>query len=353
MTIFDVLELLISQKGSDVHLAVGHAPVLRVDGELRSLEGAPALTAEAVEMLVKPLMSQEQQTLFKKNREIDFGYQYGEAGRFRINVYHSLNNMAAALRLIPPKILTISDLGLPDVFNQFTQFNQGLILLTGPTGEGKSTTLAALINEINRIRADHILTIEDPVEFVHKPIKSFISQRELNQDTNDWTVALKSALREDPNVVLVGEMRDYETIAATLTVAETGHLVMATLHTSTAAQTIDRIIDVFPGTQQGQIRQQLAATIKVVVSQRLVPKIGGGRVAAFEIMIVNDAIRNLIREQKTFQIDNVIQTAAESGMFLIETYLLDLVGRGVITRETAIASAFRPRELQRMMGIGK
>ncbi len=351
MTIFDVLELLISQKGSDIHLAVGHPPMLRIDGELRSIEGAPALTKEAVEMLITPLMSQDQSAILTKNKEIDFGYQYEESGRFRINVYHSLGHMAAALRLIPPKIRTIAELELPEILNQFVEFNQGLVLLTGPTGEGKSTTLAALINEINRTRADHILTIEDPIEFIHKPIKSFISQRELNLDTKGWTVALKSALREDPNVVLVGEMRDYETIAATISVAETGHLVFGTLHTSTAAQTIDRIIDVFPAAQQGQIRQQLASTIKVVASQRLLPKIGGGRIAAFEIMIVNDAIRNLIREQKTFQIDNVMQTSGETGMILIENYLLDLIGRGVITRQVAMAAAFRPKELQRMMGM--
>lgn len=350
MTIFDILELLITQKGSDIHLAVNHPPVLRIDGELRAIEGAPALTPEAVEMLITPLMSQDQMNILMKNREIDFGYQYEESGRFRVNVYHSLGHMAAALRLIPPKIRTIAELELPDILNQFVQFNQGLVLLTGPTGEGKSTTLAALVNEINRTRADHILTIEDPIEFVHKPIKSFVSQREVNQDTKDWSIALKSALREDPNVVLVGEMRDYETIAATITIAETGHLALATLHTSTAAQTIDRIIDVFPAAQQGQIRQQLAATIKVVASQRLIPKIGGGRVAAFEIMIVNDAIRNLIREQKTFQIDNVMQTSGEAGMILIESFLLDLVGRGIITRQTAIAAAFRPKELHRMMG---
>lgn len=350
MTIFDILELLINQKGSDIHLGVGHPPILRIDGELRSIEGAPPLTGEAVEMLLTPLMSQDQLALVTKNREIDFGYQYEESGRFRINVYHSLGHMAAALRLIPPKIRTISELELPEILHQFVEFNQGLVLLTGPTGEGKSTTLAALVHEINQTRADHILTIEDPIEFVHKPIKSFISQRELNQDTKDWTVALKSALREDPNVVLVGEMRDYETIAATISVAETGHLVFATLHTSTAAQTIDRIIDVFPSAQQSQVRQQLAATIKVVASQRLLPRIGGGRVAAFEIMIVNDAIRNLIREQKTFQIDNVMLTGGDAGMILMENYLLDLIGKGQITRQTAIAAAFRPRELQRMMG---
>lgn len=351
MTIFDILGLLVAQKGSDIHLGVGHPPILRIDGELRAIEGAPPLTPEAVEMLVLPLLSQEQQTVLKRNKEIDFGYQYKDEGRFRVNVYHSLNNLSAALRLIPPKIRTIADLELPEIFNQFTQYSQGLILITGPTGEGKSTTLAALIDQINRTRANHILTIEDPIEFVHKPIKSFVSQRELNQDTKEWTTALKSALREDPDVVLVGEMRDYETIASTLTVAETGHLVMATLHTSTAAQTIDRIIDVFPGSQQSQIRQQLAATIKVVVSQRLLPKIGGGRVPAFEIMIVNDAIRNLIREQKTFQIDNVMQTSAEEGMVLIESALLNLIGQGVITRETAFAAAFRPKELSRMMGM--
>ncbi|HCC84937.1 MAG TPA: type IV pili twitching motility protein PilT [Candidatus Pacebacteria bacterium] len=351
MTIYDLLQQLVDQKGSDIHLLVGSPPMFRVDGELRAVADLPALDEAAAEALILPLLNQDQQQVFRSNKELDFGYQFNDQGRFRVNVYLALGKMAAALRLIPPTIKTIEELGLPPILHEFTHFNQGLVLLTGPTGEGKSTTLAALIDEINAGRNEHILTIEDPVEFVHQPKKSIVSHREVGQDTKEWTAALKSALREDPNVVLVGEMRDYETIAATLTLAETGHLVFATLHTGSASQTIDRIIDVFPSAQQGQIRQQLSATLKVVAAQRLIAKAGGGRVAAFEIMVVNDAIRNLIRESKVFQIDNVLQTSGEAGMVLIENYLLDLLNQGVITRETALATAFRPKELQRLLGL--
>jgi twitching motility protein PilT len=352
MTIYDLLQQLIDQNGSDIHLMVGVPPMLRVDGVLKAAPDLPVLDQASAEALITPLLSKDQQLYLQSHKEIDFGYQFGEAGRFRINVYTSLGKIAAALRLIPPQIKTVEELGLPPVFHEFTKYNQGLVLLTGPTGEGKSTTLAALINEINNSRSEHILTIEDPVEFVHRPKRSVISHREVGQDTQDWTIALKSALREDPNVVLVGEMRDFETISATITLAETGHLVFATLHTSTAAQTIDRIIDVFPASQQSQIRQQLASTLKVVAAQRLLPRVTGGRVAAFEIMVVNDAIRNLIRESKTFQIDNVLQTSSEAGMVLIENYLMELLQQGTITRETALMAAFRPKELERILGIG-
>jgi len=349
MTIYDLLQKLVDQKGSDIHLMVGSAPVMRVDGALVIDPELPILDEKAAESLIMPLLSKDQQIFLQKNKEIDFGYQFGDKGRFRVNIYHALGKIAAALRLIPPRIKTIEELGLPTLLHEFTKFNQGLVLLTGPTGEGKSTTLAALINEINTTRSEHIITIEDPVEFVHTPKKSIISHREVNQDTLDWQIALKSALREDPNVVLVGEMRDYETIAATLTLAETGHLVFATLHTSTAAQTIDRIIDVFPSAQQSQIRQQIASSLRAVVAQRLVPKISGGRAAAFEIMVVNDAVRNLIRESKTFQLDNVLQTSSDAGMILIENYLFEMISQGIITRETAIATAFRPKEIERIL----
>lgn len=351
MTIYDLLQQLVDQKGSDIHLLVGSPPMFRVDGELLAVPELPVLDQAAAEALIMPLLSRDQQLELQNNKELDFGYQFQDKGRFRINVYLALGKLSAALRLIPPTIKTIEELGLPPILHEFGKLNQGLVLLTGPTGEGKSTTLAAIIDEINAQRNEHILTIEDPVEFVHLPKKSIVSHREVGQDTKEWTMALKSALREDPDVVLVGEMRDYETIAATVTIAETGHLVFATLHTSTAAQTIDRIIDVFPAAQQSQIRQQLAATLKVVVAQRLIPRANGGRVAAFEIMVVNDAIRNLIRESKTFQIDNVLQTSGDAGMVLIENYLLELLNQGIITREVAIATAFRPREMERLLGL--
>lgn len=351
MNIHDILNFLVDREGSDIHIKVGFPPTLRIGGELQPVEGAPALNQEQAENLIFPIMTQEQKDYIKVNKELDFGYQFKDKGRFRVNVFRAKGTIAAAMRLIPVDIKAIDDLGLPSIFHEFTKYRQGLILVTGPTGEGKSTSLAAMIDEINTNRSEHILTIEDPIEFVYSPKKSIISQREINQDTNSWDIALRSALREDPDIVLVGEMRDYETMAAAITVAETGHLVFATLHTATAAQTIDRIVDVFPAHQQGQIRQQLAATLEVVVSQRLMSKVGGGRIAAFEIMCANSAVRNLIREQKTHQIDNVIQTSAEDGMMLIETHLAQLVNQGLITRETALSRAFRPKEIQRLLGV--
>lgn len=350
MNIHDILDQLVVIEGSDIHIVVGMPPMLRVDGNLKPVEGAPILTPEQAEALIFPLLSQEQKDYVAVNKELDFGYQFQDKGRFRINVYNTKGSIAAALRLIPAKIKSLEELQLPPVITEFAHYKQGLVLLTGPTGEGKSTTLAAIIDLINATRADHIVTVEDPIEFVYTPKKSIISQRELNHDTNSWEIALRSVLREDPDVVLIGEMRDYETIASAITIAETGHLVFATLHTSTAAETIDRIVDVFPAHQQGQVRQQLASTIKVVASQRLLQTVTGKRTAALEVMIANPAIRNLIREGKTYQIDTVIQTSAEMGMMLFESHLQQLVQRGVITPETAIAHAFRPAEIQRLLG---
>lgn len=345
------MDMVVNSNGSDIHIIVGSPPMLRVDGELTPMEGVPLLNAEQAKVLIDPLMTGEQKDYVSVNKEIDFGYQFKDKGRFRVNVYHQQGELAAALRLIPANIRTIEDLQLPEVFHRFTKFNQGLILITGPTGEGKSTTLAALIEEINSTRSEHILTIEDPVEFVYQPKKSIISQREINKDTHSWTVALRSALREDPDVVLVGEMRDYETISSALTVAETGHLVFATLHTASAAQTIDRIIDVFPATQQNQVRQQLASSLQAVVSQRLVPLTNGGRMAAVEVMLALPSVKNLIREEKVFQIDNIIQTSAEEGMMLMETSLANMVQSGAISKETAISYSFRPAEMKRVLGM--
>jgi len=352
MNIHDILNLLIDQNGSDIHIITGCQPTLRVDGELKPIDGSPLLTPEMAEALILPLMNQEQRDYVAVNKELDFGYQFQDKGRFRTNVYNQKDHLAAALRLIPAKIKSVDELQLPAIFHDFTKYKQGLVLVTGPTGEGKSTTLAAMIDEINTSRADHILTIEDPIEFVYTPKKSIISQREVNHDTHGWEIALRSALREDPDVVLVGEMRDLETIAAAITTAETGHLVLATLHTATAAQTIDRIIDVFPAHQQSQVRQQLASALQVVISQRLIPMAQHGRIAAFEIMVATSAIRNLIREGKTHQIDNVLQTSADSGMMLIETNLAQLVQRGAITAETARAYSFRPDEFDRANSSG-
>ncbi len=350
MNIYNLFDQLIQLDGSDLHLVAGSEPYFRVDGALAPVENTPILTPETTRVLIEPLLTDEQKEYVEVNKELDFGYQYQDKGRFRINVYHSKGEWAAALRLIPPKISTIEELNLPQEFHRFAQYKQGFILVTGPTGEGKSTTLASVIDEINKSRAEHILTIEDPIEFVHQPDKSIISQREMNLDTHDWNLALRSAMREDPDIVLVGEMRDYETIASAITVAETGHLVFATLHTGTAAQTMDRMIDVFPAHQQEQIRQQLAATIVAVASQRLLPRKGGGRIPAVELMFANHAIRNLIREGKTYQIDNVVQTSGKKGMMLIETSLIQLLQKDLITKEAAMRQAFRPEELQRLIG---
>lgn len=352
MNIHDMLQMVIDRNGSDLHIITGVVPNIRVDGTLIPIEGAPALTKEQAEGLVLPLMTNEQKDYVTVNKEIDFGYQFKDKARFRVNVYHQRGGISAALRLIPITIRTLEELQMPPIIRNFANYRQGLVLLTGPTGEGKSTTLASIIHEINMTRSEHILTIEDPVEFVHQPQKSILSQREINHDTHGWDIALRSALREDPDVVLVGEMRDYETISAAITVAETGHLVFATLHTATAAQTIDRIIDVFPAHQQSQVRQQLSAVLQAVVSQRLIPMINGGRIAAAEIMIATPAIRNLIREQKTHQIDNSIQTSGESGMALIETNLINLVQRGAISAEVARSYAFRPDMFDRLSGKG-
>ncbi len=347
-----LLEMVVTRGGSDLHILVGSPPHVRIANQLYPVENLPPLTVEAAEQLILPLMNPEQQEYFRTNRELDFSYQYSDRGRFRVNVYYEKGRIAAALRLIPLQIKTIDELGLPSVFHQLTQFSQGLVLITGPTGEGKSTTLAAMIDEINHTRSEHIITVEDPVEFVYRPDKSIISQREVGKDTHSWEIALRSALREDPDVVLVGEMRDLETIAAAITIAETGHLVLATLHTATAAQTIDRIIDVFPSHQQDQVRMQLAATLRYVASQRLVSKKDGSLTAVFELLSANSAVQNLIRESKTYQIDNVIQTSANEGMMLIEANLAQLVRQGVITKEQALKKAFRPHELSRLLGEG-
>lgn len=348
MDIAQLMQLVVDKQGSDLHLMADLPPYIRLHGDLMPVEGEAAMTGEQVGDLIYGLLSPSQREYIQTNLELDFGYQFGDVGRFRVNVYHNRGKIAAAMRLIPSRIKTLEELQLPPILYDLANYKQGLILVTGPTGEGKSTTLASMIEYINTERSEHILTIEDPIEFVYSPKKSIISQREVNQDTLGWDVALRSSMREDPDVVLVGEMRDFETMAAAVTLAETGHLVFATLHTATAAQTVDRIIDVFPAHQQSQIRQQLAGALQATVSQRLVPRVGGGRIAALEIMIGSSAVRNLIREGKTFQIDNVIQTSGESGMTLIESYLLGMVQRGDITMETAQQFAFRAEEFKRM-----
>ncbi len=352
MTIFDLLHTVVQYNASDLHLIVGSPPTVRIDGKLVAVQGWQPLTAETAQQLVIPLLVDKQREVFASNRELDFSYQFEQYGRFRVNVYYQKGGVSAALRLIPNTIRTFEELKLPSIFHNFINLRQGLILVTGPTGHGKSTTLAATIDAINSSRADHILTIEDPIEYLFTPKQSIISQRELESDTFSWEMALRSALREDPDVVLVGEMRDYETIAAAITVAETGHLVFATLHTNSAAQTVDRIIDVFPEHQQGQIRMQLSNVLQGVVAQRLLPAIGGGRLPVVEVMLASPAIANIIREGKTHQLDNVIRTSSELGMMTLEKHLSMRIDAGEISKEVAQSYAFRPQELERLINPG-
>jgi len=349
MNIYDMLKILIEEQGSDLHVVSGSQPTIRVNGRLSVIENTPRLNPDQTISLINPLLTNEQREYLELHKELDYGYQFGDAGRFRVNVYHANGALAAALRLVPGEIRGIDELQLPEILHQFTSYKQGLVLVTGPTGEGKSTTLAAVIEEINQQRAEHILTIEDPVEFIFESKKSIISQREMNQDTQDWSLALRSAMREDPDVVFVGEIRDYETIAAAITVAETGHLVFTTLHTNTASQTMDRMIDVFPANQQGQIRQQLAGSIKAVISQRLIPTIDGAQTVAVEVLIANSAIKNLIRESKTHLMENVIQTSSADGMILMESSLIAKVRQGIISKEVARDFAFRTDVFDQLM----
>lgn len=344
-----LLEEVIKKKASDMHLQVGLPPMLRVDGSLVPVAGADPLTDEGVETLVFAILDEDQKQILLKDKEFDFSFAFGDLGRFRVNAFHERGNLAAALRLIPTDILTVEQLQLPPIVSKFAEYPRGLVLVTGPTGSGKSTSLAALINKINTERATHIITIEDPIEYTHKSKKSVIVQREVHYDTYSFSAALRSALRQDPDVVLLGEMRDLETIAAAITIAETGHLVFATLHTNSAAQSIDRMVDVFPPHQQSQIRTQLSNILMAICSQRLVPAIGGGRIAAAEILVANSAVRNIIREGKTHQLEAVIQTGAEHGMQSMDKTLSTLVHNGTITYEEARNVAVDVEELDRLM----
>jgi twitching motility protein PilT len=346
----ELLLYAIKHNASDLHISVGYPPIVRIDGTLMEVSDK-VITAEEAEELIFSVLSDEKKELLEVNREIDLAYFYeGDIpARFRINAYYTKKNLAAAFRIIPSRIRTIDELFLPSIYHQFAQLKQGFILVTGPTGHGKSTSLAAIIEEINITRFAHILTIEDPIEYVFEGKKSLIDQREMNDDTHSWSIALRSALRQDPDVILVGEMRDYETIASAITLAETGHLVFATLHTNSAAQTIDRIIDVFPHNQQQQIRMQLSNILEAVVAQRLIPLDKGGRRAVCEIMIANAAIRNMIRESKTHQIDNVIRTSSDIGMVSLERSLVNLVREGVISVQKAQEYAVYPEEVLRLL----
>lgn len=348
LTMDNLLEMTIKNNASDLHITVGYPIYLRIDGKLRKL-GSETITRERAKELIDQVLDDEKRELLEVNKEVDLSYSYQDKARFRVNAYHERGNPAAAFRLIPNKIRSIEELMLPKVLHEFTKIPQGLVLVVGPTGHGKSTSLAAMIQEINNRDARHIVTIEDPIEYVYPPGRCLVDQRELHEDTHSWDIALRNVLRQDPDVILVGEMRDFETIAKTITSAETGHLVFATLHTNSASQSIDRIIDVFPEHQQSQIRMQLSNVIEAVVSQRLIPVIGGGRRAACEVMIGTAAVRNAIREDKTYQIDNIIQTSADVGMVTLERALVDLIRDGKITLEEAQNNTIKPEEVLRLV----
>lgn len=334
------------QNASDLHLAVGRRPTLRIDGVLVPLQQEEIMTKEDAEDLINNLLTPEQQERLKKDKQIDFAYSLEDKARFRVSAYYQRGYLAAALRLIPSRIRTIEELNLPPILHDFTKLSQGFILVVGPAGHGKSTTLAALIDEINHSRSDHIITIEDPIEYLFAQDKSIISQREVGVDTPSFNDALRTVLRQDPDVIMIGEMRDAVSIATAMTAAETGHLVFSTLHTNSASQTIDRIIDTFPAEQQGQVISQLAATLVAIISERLLPRLSGGRIPATEIMIVNPAIRNLIRERKTYQIDLVIETSLQEGMITLNRSLANLVKNREVSMENAELYSLNPSELR-------
>lgn len=349
MNIRELLQIAVDNKASDIHLLCDSPATLRVNGILFPLTNKGTMTQDTIQDLVWQMVNNEQKEILTVNREVDFSFEFENKARFRVNAYYQKGTLGASLRLVPFEIKTIDELGLPKICHTFAKLRQGFILYTGPTGCGKSTTIAAIINEINQQRQEHIVTIEDPIEFIFPKGKSLVSQRGLHADTHSWEIALRSILREDPNIVFIGEMRDYETISSALTIAETGHLVFATLHTNSAAQSIDRIVDVFPEHAKGQVRMQLSLTLEAVVSQRLLPSLDRGRVVATEIMIATPAVQNSIREGKTHMLDNIIQTSAELGMMTFETSLATLVRQGKVSREIAEEYALRPDELARQL----
>jgi len=344
-----LLEATIKNNASDLHISEGHPPVMRISRKLVSLSKENPLTAEETQGISFALMSEEQINDFVKEKEIDFSYNFEGRARFRVNIFYQTGTVSAALRLVPERIRSLEELGMPVRLHQFCDYTQGFVLVVGPSSHGKSTTLAAMINEINHTRAAHIITIEDPIEYVFKDDKSMINQRELHLDTLSFSKALKSTFREDPDVIMVGEMRDTETMSTAITAAETGHLVFATLHTNSAAQTIHRIVDNFQGDQQSQIRAQLASSLAGIISQRLVPAIGGGVVPACEIMFNTPAISNLIRDNKIYEIPLVIETSSESGMVSLNRSLSELVRKGIVDIENAVKYSNNPRELRKLI----
>lgn len=342
------LDFGVKNNASDVHISVGVPIMVRIDGRLLPVPDAPVVTEEKAKELIATFTPPELLVTLRQRREVDFSFGYN-ATRFRANVYFQKGFPSASLRLIPREIKGFQALGLPPILEKFTDHNQGLVIIAGPTGSGKSSTLAAMIEVINSTQSKHIVTIEDPIEYVFEHKKSVISQREVGSDTNSFSRALRSALREDPDVILVGEMRDLETIEAALTLAETGHLVFTTLHTNSAAQTADRIVNIFPPHMQQQVSSQLAQVLQGVVSQRLIPKVNGGRVLAAEIMIANQAVKSLIREGKNYQIPNVIQTSASEGMISLDKILAEFVSRGDVSLEEALNYSLDPKSFKMMV----
>lgn len=340
-----VLELAVANNASDIHFSVSNLPKIRVNGDLVDVANFEMGQPEAVTEMILSLLTDEQKQRFLKDKELDFSVKIEEA-RFRVNMYWQRGEVCCALRVVSSEIPGFADLKLPEILNEIVGYKQGCVLVTGPTGHGKSTTVASALNKINNEFKSHIVTIEDPIEYILKPGKSIVSQRELGNDTLSFAAALKSVLRQDPNVVFVGEMRDLETISSALTIAETGHLVFSTLHTNSAAQTVDRIIDVFPEGSKEQIKVQLASVITAIISQRLIPTVDGGRVPAFEVLLATPAVKNSIREGKSFMLDNIIQTSADVGMVGLEMSLAKLVRQGIVSEEVAMSYSLRPSELQ-------
>jgi twitching motility protein PilT len=344
MDITELLAFSVKHNASDLHLSAGQPPIIRVDGDIRRIN-LPPLEHRQVHSLVYDIMNDHQRKVFEEDLEVDFSFEIPNLARFRVNAFNQSRGVAAVFRTIPSKVLTLSDLGAPPIFQTIAENPRGLVLVTGPTGSGKSTTLAAMVDYINEMHNHHIITIEDPIEFVHQSKSCLVNQREVYRDTKSFNAALRSALREDPDIILVGEMRDLETIRLALTAAETGHLVFGTLHTTSAAKTIDRIIDVFPGAEKDMVRSMLSESMRAVISQTLLKKNGGGRIAAHEIMIGIPAIRNLIREDKVAQMYSVIQTGMVHGMQTMDYCLKQLVSRGLVSVQDAKAKAVDPNSI--------
>lgn len=347
--LFELLETVARQNASDLHISAGRIPTLRIDGSLVPIKKGDILKPEDTKGLAEVMLNEQQKEELEKNRAVDLSYAYKNIARFRVNAYYQFNTISIALRFIPANIRTLEELSLPETLHRFAKYQQGLVLVTGPAGHGKSTSLAAIIDEINNTRTEHIITIEDPIEYIFTQNRCIIDQREVGRDTLDFKTALRDSFRQDPDVIMLGEMRDPETISTAITAAETGHLIFGTLHTNNASQSIDRVIDSFPPNQQSQIRSQLALTLVGVVSQRLLPKIDGGRIPAIELLLANSAVRNLIRENKVHELPLVIETSADQGMISMNRYLADLIKRGEISMDIAENYSLNPTELKMLI----